>query len=161
MVVEHLKHSSTTGHLVHNASGHLVQACPSSAPCVCPSGLANAYAMMPGVLSACSSCSGGSCSTSEAWDGTFQELSSCRWIAQNSAYSIPPVGVCFHLEGKNLSTAEITLNTTLCQWEILIKCFASPSHLTIWSGTKTVGQTPAGTYIKTAGCAGVGSLVVV
>ena len=96
-MTDHLKHADS-GHLLHNANGHLVHECLSeAAPCYCPENLAGSYAINTDELDACASCEGGICSTTQAWDGTFQLNSTCNWQGLNSEYTQWTVGQCFQL----------------------------------------------------------------
>lgn len=151
-MTDHLKHSDT-GHLLSNASGHMVHACNViDAPCFCPGNLASSYAINPQLLSACASCEGGSCSTTESWDGTFQQYGTCNWQGLNAQYTNWTAGQCFELDSKNLSTIQIRLDPYDCQWVLTLNCFSSGGENTIWEGVKTTGLTPSGLYNRTNGC---------
>ncbi|MBL4700332.1 hypothetical protein JYU15_02280 [bacterium AH-315-I18] len=157
---KHLRRASS-GHLLRNTNGHLVNDCQlTPAPCLCPTSLANSYAMQPAGLTACAICSGGSCSTTQSWDGTFQYLSNCTWLALNSNYTTWTAGQCFNIDGANLSTAQIELNPYDCQWELTLNCYSSSSDNTLWQGVKTTGNSPAGIYTKILGCTGPNTLEV-
>lgn len=151
---KHLKHADD-GHLVHSAAGHLVNDCQIvAAPCLCPGNLATSYAIVPNLLAACSTCDGGSCSSSEPWDGTFQLYSTCNWQGLNAAYTTWIAGQCFHIDQKNLSLMELKLDPYDCQWVLTINCFSPTNNNTLWHGVKTTGLTPAGIYSKILGCDG-------
>ena len=157
---QHLQRSAS-GHLLKNSNGHLVNECVlEPAPCFCPTGLATSYAIMVDGITACTNCSAGNCSTFEDWDGTFQFLSNCRWLALNANYTTWPIGHCFQLDDVDLSVAQIELNTGLCQWVLTLNCFNSSSGNTLWQGIKTTGLTPAGTYTQTDGCSGPSTIEV-
>ena len=118
------------------------------APCICDTTatvLENTYSI--GVnLTGCVSCRNNGL---PAWDKSFtREVVggnlTCRWFAD-------PLSIGYSYGGKDLSPSNtyISLNTTLCRWEIRIFCLnLAGSNVCIWFGTKGTGNTPVGTYTR-------------
>ncbi|MAX26879.1 MAG: hypothetical protein CMJ19_20490 [Phycisphaeraceae bacterium] len=151
-MTDHIKHAAS-GHLLRKDNGHLIHDCQvEDAPCLCPQNLANSYAIDLNLLEACPGCIGGNCTTTVSWDGTFQRYSACNWIGLNADQTSWPPGQCLQIDGKNLSNTQLRLDPYNCIWVISVICFSEGSENTLWQGTKSTGNTPAGIYTKTQGC---------
>ena len=143
--------SQRTGHLVRTTAGpYHLSGCGSGgggpAPCVCswPTGLSSTYTVSGfGGLSTCSTCDS---SSAASWSGVMNHTGSgCIWWAADASFD--PLSI----NGKmlDITYTQLLLRTTVtpCRWELYIACtsLVNPTK-TMWSGYKTTGATPAGTY---------------
>lgn len=144
-----LGYAPATGQLVYSpATGQLAMNCEPSAPCECPSGLADCYRLVgysDGDIQACPDCLDDTSST--IWDGTFTRSDfQCRWAPSSSP---------LRMDDKRLEFSYLVLNTDDdpdCYWELSIECEWGGISLTIWYGTKATGESPVGTYTRVSGC---------
>jgi len=87
------------------------------------------------------------------WNGTFNALSPCHFYYGGSLQRIS-----WKLTA---SGGDVDISYSSGTWTMLIVCRDSVgSAHTIWTGTKSGGATPVGTYTRTAGCDTTGSLEV-
>ena len=139
----------TAGNLLRTSISpyHLSNGCPSGstpAPCTCPSGLAGTYTVSGfNALAACTTCD---LSSDPPWPGTlYLSGEACLWWALSPDFNP------YNIAGRSLdiSYTQLLLNNTVspCRWELYIACggLHVPTK-TLWSGYKTTGPTPAGTY---------------
>jgi hypothetical protein len=115
------------------------------APCACawPAGLSATYTVSGfGSLGTCPDCDPDT--TDPAWDGTLNHIGGgCVWWAADSSFD--PLSINGAM--LDITYTQVVLNTTACRWELYIACGSviNPTQ-TMWSGYKTTGSTPAGTY---------------
>ncbi len=65
------------------------------------------------------------------------------------------------IEGKHSGGGMLSLFVPTCTWYLDLFCTEAPSTpVLIWSGTKAVGNTPAGTYARTGGCDTTGTIAI-
>jgi len=131
----HLKHSATTGHLLHNSSGHLVHDC-NGAPGTCPG--------HPPLLD----------NYSISWNGTITVAKCPGCIWDNTPTS--PITVN-KPSGANCVWSYYAgvpheLELTGGKWVVTILCPSAISYDRVWTGEKTTGQTPVGNYTETSHC---------
>lgn len=160
MTAEHLKKSSTTGHLLYNSNKNLVHSCGGD-PCdIDCASLAGVFTIL-GVndLAACDDCTD---SAWPAWDGKAYKVDDdCLWLLNDLAsvagkqpsYSTRVAADCTAGQPNGCG---IWYNRDQCQWELAITCTdGSGNYRVIWCGTKAVtapGSTPAGIYTRVCGC---------
>ena len=142
----HLKKSSTTGHLLKNSAGHLVNGCD----CTCN------YATLPSpiicnltnlVLSGCtySTCTG---SATARWY-LYQQPYSCYYYKVWGDLDV----ICW--DGHKVKSIYISWSDSNCRWEGTVSSWNLLANLV---GPSTP-QDPSGTYTVTSGCAS-GSLEI-
>lgn len=128
---------------------HLTTGCANPAPCTCtwPSGLNATYTVTG--WSGLSACSGCDASTDPAWTGALNHIGSgCIWWAADTSFD--PLSINGSM--LDITYTQVLLRTTTpCRWELYIACTSvvNPTK-TMWSGYKTGGSTPAGTYALVA-----------
>ena len=137
------------GRLVRSAAApfHLSDCGEVSAPCACgwpEDGLAATYTVSGfDGLSPCSGCDADS--TDPAWDGTLNHIGAgCVWWAADEDFDpLSMNGVML-----DITYTQLLLRTSdPCQWELYIACGSTTNPTkTMWSGYKSGGSTPAGTY---------------
>lgn len=141
--------SQRAGHLVRTtAAPYHLSGCGGGgpAPCTClwPTGLSSTYTVSGfGSLATCSTCDS---SSAAAWSGGLNHTGSgCIWWAADAHFD--PLSI----NGKmlDITYTQLLLRTTVtpCRWELYIACtsLTNPTK-TMWSGYKTTGATPVGTY---------------
>jgi len=105
-----------------------------------------------GDIGACETCATGTVNT---WGGDFTgntELDPCMWYPTTPADQI---------NGHVLDGTGSYLGLGTGVWESFIYCFDSLGlQVLIWSGTKSTGATPVGTYTRTGGCDDTAELVI-
>ena len=135
----HLKKSSTTGHLVKNAAGHLVNGCNCTCdPDAIPSAITIDLTNLD--LSGC--------------DQTCSPDDSSPWAADQSegeceyqTTGTPPL--CW--DGFSIETIYVWFDADLCQWKGEVEGTGSGGGE--FAGPSGFSNGPAGTYTRTSGCA--------
>ena len=124
-----------------------IEACPGAVPITVPTCYRIA-GYSDGDLVACGSCSN---RVDPVWDGTFPAHSgSCSW--EPAAVSGPSIsGKLLDNTGVGVASG-LYFNTLTCSWRMDVRCRAGGTRFDIWVGTKSTGSTPAGVYIRIAGC---------
>lgn len=154
MTYHHLRHKTTTGHLVHGSIGHHVIDC-GPVPQVCPEGLDGQYGVLaPELFAGCPECAVTE-QTGRQWDGTFvkSDPTACRWDAQNrDGYGVAK-GETLLAGTSELIETSLFLDTSQSppRWRLEVHCATEGGIYILWIGEKHSGQTPLGSYQQYTG----------
>jgi hypothetical protein len=138
-------------------AGHLAASCCCQAACQCGPGQGVCYRIAEyedGDIQSCPGCAD-AVPADRVWDGRFLANDWCSWEKWFD-YDV-------RMAGKKLHSVHLRhISTRPCRWEALIQCIQyGMGPVTVWRGTKTTGNTPAGTYEKEEGCSELETLTLV
>lgn len=169
------------GKFLVTATGYAVAdecCCETAAPCECPeSGLSDYYRLADytdGDLTGCETCTDVTGVPGFApWDGGFERwyplgVGACVWSSVITFSGTMPsisgkAGMYIYNPLPNAAQyiELVTSGDPDCYWRLTIGCTDGSGNIVImWRGTKSTGDTPAGTYTRDEGCDSISSLQI-